>query len=167
MKEGFNISPIGYAKNDVHDIRFGDWKNLVSRLVIDERYIEALEGLEEFSHLFVISWLHLPGKLLLKRHPRGRQDLPVVGIFATRSQLRPNRIGLHLGRLLERKENELLSQAWMPWTVLRLLISNPTSRSRTWSRMHGSHAGLISFMNDGSKGNGRSRIGREVMGELV
>ncbi len=108
MEEGFNISPIGYVKNDVHDIRFEDWKNLVSRLVIDERYAEALEGLEEFSHLFVICWLHLPGKLLLKRHPRDRQDLPVVGIFATRSQLRPNPLGVQAVRLLERKKNELL-----------------------------------------------------------
>jgi tRNA (adenine37-N6)-methyltransferase len=108
MKEDFNLSPIGCVKNDVHDIRFDGWKNLVSRLVINERYAEALEGLEEFSHLFVICRLHLPGKLLLKRHPRDRQDLPVVGIFATRSQLRPNRLGLHLVRLLEKRENELL-----------------------------------------------------------
>jgi tRNA (adenine37-N6)-methyltransferase len=108
MEEGFNISPIGYVKNDVHDLRFDDWKNLVSRLVIDEGYLAALEGLEEFSHVFVICWLHLPGKVLLKRHPRDRQDLPAVGIFATRSQLRPNRLSLQAVRLLEREENELL-----------------------------------------------------------
>jgi len=108
MKIGFNVNPIGYVKNDVHDIRFKDWKHLVSYLVIDGRYVEALEGIEEFSHLLIISRLHLPGKLLLKRHPRDREDLPVKGIFATRSQLRPNRLGLHLVQLLERKENELL-----------------------------------------------------------
>lgn len=108
MEEGFNISPIGYVKNDVHDIRFDDWRNLVSRLVIDKRYVAALDGLEQFSHLFVICRLHLPGKVLLRRHPRDRQDLPAVGIFATRTQLRPNRLGLQVVRLLERKENELL-----------------------------------------------------------
>ncbi|MCG6534733.1 MAG: tRNA (N6-threonylcarbamoyladenosine(37)-N6)-methyltransferase TrmO [Syntrophales bacterium LBB04] len=108
MEQGFNISPIGYVKNDVHDVKSDGWKSLVSRLVIDDRYAEALEGLEEFSHLFAISWLHLPGNVLLKRHPRDRQDLPLVGIFATRSQLRPNRLGLHIVRLWERKENELL-----------------------------------------------------------
>jgi len=106
--ERFVIRPIGHVKNDVEDIGFNDWKALVSRLVIDEPYAEALDGIEEFTHLFVICWLHLPGKLLLKRHPRDRQDLPVVGIFATRSQLRPNRLGLHLVRLLGRKGNELL-----------------------------------------------------------
>ena len=103
MKMGFGLNPIGYVKNNVNDVRFDDWKNLVSRLVIDERYAEALEGLEEFSHLFVICRLHLPGKVLLKRHPRDRQDLPVVGIFATRSQLRPNRLGLHTRAVVGKK----------------------------------------------------------------
>jgi tRNA-Thr(GGU) m(6)t(6)A37 methyltransferase TsaA len=108
MGTSIAIEPIGRIENDVRDIRFGDWKNLVSRLVIHEEYVDGLDGIEEFSHLFVISRLHLPGELLLKRHPRDRQDLPVVGIFATRSQIRPSRLGLHLVRLLERKESELL-----------------------------------------------------------
>jgi tRNA-Thr(GGU) m(6)t(6)A37 methyltransferase TsaA len=110
MKIGFNLNPIGYVKNDVQDVRFRGWRNLISRLVIDDTYVEALDGLEGFSHLFVISRLHLPGKLLLKRHPRDRKDLPVVGIFATRSQLRPNRLGLHLVQLLEKRDKELLVQ---------------------------------------------------------
>ncbi|HVN25819.1 MAG TPA: tRNA (N6-threonylcarbamoyladenosine(37)-N6)-methyltransferase TrmO [Syntrophorhabdales bacterium] len=107
-KTRLSINPIGYVKNDVRDIKFQSWKDLVSRLVIKHRYVEAMEGLEEFSHLFIISWLHLPGKLLLKRHPRDRQDLPEVGIFATRSQMRPNRLGLHLVQLLRREGNELM-----------------------------------------------------------
>lgn len=106
--KGFIISPIGHVRNNVQDIRFHEWKSLVSRLVIDERYVEGLDGIEEFSHLLVISRLHLPGKLLLKRHPRDRHDLPVVGIFATRSQLRPSKLGLHLVQLRERKGNVLL-----------------------------------------------------------
>jgi tRNA (adenine37-N6)-methyltransferase len=99
---------IGCVRNDVLDPRFKEWNSLISRLAIDEKYVEAIEGLEEFSHLFVLSWLHLPGTLLLKRHPRDRHDLPIVGIFATRSQLRPNRIGLHLVQLLERRGHELV-----------------------------------------------------------
>jgi len=103
-----SLDPIGYVKNQVQDVRFKDWKNLESYLVIDRRYVRALDGLEEFSHILVISRLHLPGRVLLKRHPRDRKDFPLVGIFATRSQMRPNRLGLHLVQLLEKKENELL-----------------------------------------------------------
>ena len=110
MTIGFELEPIGYVKNDVQDVRFKDWKNLLSCLVIDSRYAKALDGLEEFSHLLVITRLHLPGRVLLKRHPRNRQDLPVVGVFATRSQMRPNRLGLHVVCLMERKKDELLVQ---------------------------------------------------------
>ena len=34
------------------------------------------------------------------RHPRGRQDWPLVGIFAQRGKGRPNRIGVTVCRLL-------------------------------------------------------------------
>jgi tRNA (adenine37-N6)-methyltransferase len=108
--ERFIVKPIGHVENGVQDIRFDDWTSLFSRLVIDQAYVEALDGLEEFSHLLVICRLHLPGKVLLKRHPRDRGDLPLVGIFATRSQLRPNRLGLHLVRLVEKRGKELVVQ---------------------------------------------------------
>jgi tRNA-Thr(GGU) m(6)t(6)A37 methyltransferase TsaA len=106
--ERFIIRPIGHVENGAQDIGFKQWKTLSSRLVIDEAYVQALDGVEQFSHLFVVCRLHLPGKLLLKRHPRDRQDLPVVGIFATRSQLRPNGLGLHLVKLVEKNESELV-----------------------------------------------------------
>jgi tRNA (adenine37-N6)-methyltransferase len=106
--ERFIIEPIGYVENGIEDTRFATWKTLSSRIVIDQTYAEALDGIEQFSHLLVICLLHLPGKILLKRHPRDREDLPVVGIFATRSQLRPNRLGLHLVRLVEKRGKELV-----------------------------------------------------------
>ena len=46
--ERFVIRPIGHVENDVEDIGFNDWKALVSRIVIDETYAEALDGIEQF-----------------------------------------------------------------------------------------------------------------------
>ena len=34
------------------------------------------------------------------RHPRNRQDWPLVGIFAQRGKNRPNRLGLTTGRIV-------------------------------------------------------------------
>jgi tRNA (adenine37-N6)-methyltransferase len=110
MMGQFAVRPIGYAANEVTDQGFKQWEAIVSRLIVNDEYAEALHGIEQFSHLFVVSRLHLPGTVLLRRHPRDREDLPVVGIFSTRSQLRPNRLGLHLVRLLGREGNELLVQ---------------------------------------------------------
>jgi hypothetical protein len=42
METALTLKPIGHIENAVQDIRFDDWKNLVSRLVIDERYVEGL-----------------------------------------------------------------------------------------------------------------------------
>jgi len=67
-----------------------------SEIVIEEELTESLDGLEEFSHIVVVYWMHQaptggrpPGKV----HPRGRADLPLVGLFATRAPYRPNPLG--------------------------------------------------------------------------
>jgi tRNA-Thr(GGU) m(6)t(6)A37 methyltransferase TsaA len=43
----------------------------------------------------------------LKVRPRGRSDMPLIGVFATRSPHRPNPIGLTLVELVKRKRNIL------------------------------------------------------------
>jgi len=84
-------------------------RSLVCRIVIRKDLIEALEGVEDFSHLFVIFYMHKirDREKALKVHPRGRTDLPLLGVFATRTALRPDPIGLTLVELLERKGNIL------------------------------------------------------------
>ena len=64
----------------------------------------ALHGVEEFSHLIVLFYMHrsTPGQFPAKVHPRGRQDLPLVGVLATRHSSRPNSIGMTTVRLLGR-----------------------------------------------------------------
>jgi tRNA-Thr(GGU) m(6)t(6)A37 methyltransferase TsaA len=43
----------------------------------------------------------------MKVHPRGRRDLPLLGVFATRTNLRPNPIGLTLVELVKVEGNIL------------------------------------------------------------
>ena len=43
----------------------------------------------------------------LKVHPRGREDMPFVGAFATRTPYRPNPIGLTIVELLKVEGNVL------------------------------------------------------------
>jgi len=71
---------------------------------LDPRYRDAVDGLDEFSHLWLITWLGPleddppPPSLrqvpfLLRRRPRQ------LGILATRGPRRPNPLGLSLVRL--------------------------------------------------------------------
>ena len=85
-------------------------KSRLSEIVLDPKLVQALDGLVGFSHVFVLFWLHeiSPEKReTLKVHPRGRTDLPLVGVFAARTNLRPNPIGLTLCELVKVDGNVL------------------------------------------------------------
>ena len=43
----------------------------------------------------------------MRVHPRGREDIPLIGVFATRSAYHPNSIGLTLVKLLKVRDNVL------------------------------------------------------------
>lgn len=106
------LKPIGKVRNSICTKKREGWESVVSRIEIAPKYAEALEGIEEYSHLLVLFWLsRIPpgarGKKL-KIHPRSRPDLPLVGFFATRTQYRPNPIGLTQVQLLGREGNILI-----------------------------------------------------------
>lgn len=71
---------------------------------VDARFVDALEGLAGFSHVWLVTWLGRdaePG-LALRQVPFLLQpDGPEVGVFATRGPRRPNPIGLSLVELVE------------------------------------------------------------------
>ncbi len=71
-----------------------DWPNVESKLVFEKEYIEGLYGLSEFDHLLVIFGFHRRRKVMMKVHPMHDPTKPLVGVFASRSPKRPNRIGL-------------------------------------------------------------------------
>lgn len=105
------LVPIGYVHNQVSEWIDVIWEDIVSEVVIDQRWVDGLAGLEEFSHIWVVAWLdRLPEAergALLKVHPERRQDLPAVGLFATRSPRRPNPIAITVVPLLERRGHVL------------------------------------------------------------
>jgi tRNA-Thr(GGU) m(6)t(6)A37 methyltransferase TsaA len=103
------LKPIGVVRTAAVGDEVKD-KTRISRIVIYSELAEALEGVDGFSHLFVLFWLHkIPDeqRKTLKVHPRGRRDLPLLGIFATRSMLHPNSVGLTLVELVKVEGNVL------------------------------------------------------------
>ena len=83
---------------------------MTSEIELLPEHAERLDGIEDFSHIQVIFYLDRVTRRerqMRKFHPRDRQDMPLVGAFATRSQRRPNPIGLTTVTLLERKGNTL------------------------------------------------------------
>ena len=77
-----------------------------SEIVINEEYLDCLEGIEDFSHLIILFWTHkVPNnaRQIKKIHPAGLKKMPIKGIFATRSPVRPNPICKTTVKLIERK----------------------------------------------------------------
>jgi tRNA-Thr(GGU) m(6)t(6)A37 methyltransferase TsaA len=70
-------------------------------LELDSSFAGALDGLDTGQEILVLTWLHEGRRDLLRVHPRGSTDLPLRGVFATRSPDRPNPIGLHRVEILE------------------------------------------------------------------
>src|SRR5688572_14741772 len=56
---------------------------------------DGLLGLAAGHEVIVITWLHLGRRDTLQVHPRDDAHNPLTGVFATRSQDRPNPLGLH------------------------------------------------------------------------
>ena len=111
MSDGLSnmtLKPIGFVRNEIKQPATLDFKNIVSEIVIDSSLTEALDSLDEFSHIIVLYWMHRSDRQPpLKIHPRGKAELPLVGLFATRSPNRPNPVGKATVRLLERRDNIL------------------------------------------------------------
>ena len=102
-QEKIILNPIGVVKTEARNDEVKE-KNRISQIIVKHELTEALEGIADFSHLFVLFWLNQISsekQKTLKVHPRGRKDLPLLGVFATRTMLRPNPIGLTLVELVK------------------------------------------------------------------
>ncbi len=90
----YTISPVGIITK----------KPGIAEIEIFDAYGGALLGLDGFSHISVLYWLHendTPVKrAILQVHPRKDPKNPLTGVFATHSPMRPNLIALTLCRIL-------------------------------------------------------------------
>lgn len=104
------VKPIGTVKSRVREGNEVNWRESVSEIHLDESLIDGLKGLDEFSHVVIVFHLNKASfnpETDLIRRPRGRSDMPMVGVFARRSPYRPNPLGITTVELLEINRNIL------------------------------------------------------------
>jgi tRNA-Thr(GGU) m(6)t(6)A37 methyltransferase TsaA len=109
-QDSINLVPIGRVVNDVEYPSDVKWETITSEVIIAPQLVEALDGIDGFYHIVIIFYLHRVDedrRSLLKVHPENKEGLPLVGVFATRSPVRPNPIGVTVVKLLERQDNVL------------------------------------------------------------
>jgi len=108
------IKPIGVVRTDAteEEIKERRWK-ISSTIVLRKKYWTGLRGLESYSHVFVLYWMHEARRrygVNMTVRPKGRADMPKVGIFATRNPGRPNPVGLTAVKLLKVSRGALVVQ---------------------------------------------------------
>jgi tRNA (adenine37-N6)-methyltransferase len=101
------LKPIGYVQTDIGEEEIKKQPDTtISTLIVNRILAAALDGIESYSHLIIVYFMHkVTATKELKIHPRRRKDIKKVGIFATRTPNRPNPIGVTVVKLLERHHN--------------------------------------------------------------
>jgi tRNA-Thr(GGU) m(6)t(6)A37 methyltransferase TsaA len=103
-----NLKAIGIVRNKIRQPTRQDSKDVISEIAVERSLTEALDNLDEFSHIIVIYWIHQSRRPApTKVRPRGNPENALMGVFATRSPSRPNPIGKATVRLLQRQGNIL------------------------------------------------------------
>ncbi|MGD0260217.1 MAG: tRNA (N6-threonylcarbamoyladenosine(37)-N6)-methyltransferase TrmO [Verrucomicrobiota bacterium] len=97
MKDSITIHPIGHVSSTVTNQIDEGWGQVTSLIEVLPPHRQGLIGLDQFSHVIVVTFLHQAGfdpHRHLRRRPRGLASMPEVGIFAQRAKDRPNPIGI-------------------------------------------------------------------------
>jgi tRNA-Thr(GGU) m(6)t(6)A37 methyltransferase TsaA len=104
MQPEIVLQPVAQVRGGRVQPEDDSWDREMAEIVLAPRFgPEALAGLSDFSHIEVIFHFDQVPETEINtgaRHPRGRTDWPLVGIFAQRGRNRPNRIGVSICRLL-------------------------------------------------------------------
>jgi len=74
-------------------------------------FTEAAESIKEGDEMILFTWLHEADRSVLKTRPRNNNNLPLTGVFSTRSPDRPNPIGMHTVKVLSVDENKMIKVA--------------------------------------------------------
>jgi tRNA-Thr(GGU) m(6)t(6)A37 methyltransferase TsaA len=96
------LEAIGYVRNDLKKPRPRGWEHVESTIEVLPEHEVRLQGIERYSHVIVVFYLDIAEAAPEKPDQLTLESGQTYGIFATRSQLRPNHLGVSAVPLLAR-----------------------------------------------------------------
>ena len=106
------LEPIGRVESSLKDPALapnqGDEGAPDAWLVFEPAVVDALDGIRAGDEILLLTWLDRASRDVLRVHPRGDQSRAQQGVFSTRSQHRPNPIGLHRVEVASMEGNRVL-----------------------------------------------------------
>ena len=108
-RDPVSYRPIGVVRNRVKESRPDGWEGVRSDIILREDLTDAIDPIEGFSHVIVVFDFHaVPEDVRRLRISVGNEAPPPErGVLATRSQLRPNGIGVSVVKVEHRRKNVL------------------------------------------------------------
>lgn len=101
----YTLKPIGHVNSPLVDReqapKQGNEGSPEAWLVFDPAFQKGLKDLRSGEEVLVLTWLDRSNRDVLSVHPRDDRSVPLHGVFSTRSQDRPNPIGIHRVRIVE------------------------------------------------------------------
>lgn len=108
MSQPISLTPIGYVEGRFAEYAPSEEMRLQpSRIVVREEMAPGLMGLSAGDSILVLFQLHRAETYELQLHPGHDPTRPLRGVFATRSQYRPNSIGATVARIISVEDNIL------------------------------------------------------------
>lgn len=106
------LRPVGIVKNTVIEPVDTGWGSVQSTIVLDTQWAGAFDGLDQFSHALILTYLRQVAarhpEIPARRHPRNRHDMPLLGVFSQRARVRPNPIGVTACAIVGVSANEMI-----------------------------------------------------------
>ena len=111
IETNYTIKPIGVIRSDLVSREAAPHQGYEGApdawLELNPTVVEGLEGIAVGNEIVLITWFHKAHRDILKLHPRRDKNMPLTGVFATRSPNRPNPLGLHRVKVLDITGNRL------------------------------------------------------------
>lgn len=100
------FTPIGWVESEFASYASSEeMRKRPSRIVLRSEMAPGLMGLEDERHILVLFNLHRATQYELQLHPGHNPDNPIRGVFATRSQYRPNAIAATVAEIVSVEDN--------------------------------------------------------------
>ena len=135
-----HIEPVGVVRSPVTEALDERWGDVVAEIHLLPQLAPGLKGIEQWSHVMVVYSMHEASFDLasdLVHRPRGRADMPELGVFAQRERVRPNGIGVSAAEIVGVADNVL--------TVRRLdaIDGTPVLDIKPWAEVYDNVAGAL------------------------
>jgi len=102
----FAMEPVGFVRSALKKRKNAPRQGYLgapeAMVEILPKFGKCLQLVEAGQEVILITWLHEAKRNVMKVHPGRDRKNPLTGVFGTRSPDRPNPLGLHRVKILER-----------------------------------------------------------------